>query len=100
MSSNKNILFFIYFTILLIIGSCGFYLIGGEHWSWIDSAYMTVITLSTVGFTEVHSLSDGGRIWAIFVIIFGIIGYGILFSSLKDAFIHFDIYRRKIMLKK
>ena len=99
MSSNKKKLFFIYFTILLIIGSFGFYLTGGEYWSWIDSIYMTVITLSTVGFTEVHSLSDGGRIWAMFVIIFGIIGYGILFSSLKDAFIHLDIYRRKKMMK-
>ena len=56
---------------------------------------MTVITLSTVGFTEVHSLSDGGRIWAIFVIAFGIIGYAILSSHLKDAFIHLDIYRKK-----
>ena len=92
MSSTKNILFFIYFTILLIIESCGFYLTGGENWSWIDSIYMTIITLSTVGFTEVHSLSDGERIWAMFVITFGIIGYGILFYHLKDAFIHLDIY--------
>ena len=74
----------------MIIGSFGFYLTGGEYWSWIDSIYMTVITLSTVGCTEVHSLSDGGRIWAMFVIIFGIIGYGILFSHLKDAFIHIN----------
>ena len=99
MASNKNKLFFVYFTILLIIGSFGFYLTGGKEWSWIDSIYMTVITLSTVGFTEVHVLGDAGRIWAMIVIIFGVIGYGILFSSLKDAFIHLDIYRRKKMMK-
>ena len=60
---------------------------------------MTIITLSTVVFTKVHSLSDGGRIWAMFVITFGIIGYAILSSHLKDAFIHLDIYRRKKMMK-
>ena len=55
-----------------MIGSTGFYIIEGENWSIIDSIYMTIITISTVGFGEVHVLSQYGKIWAIIVIIFGI----------------------------
>ena len=100
MTSNKNVLFFVYFIILFIIGSFGFYLIGGREWSLVDSIYMTVITLSTVGFTEVHPLGDTGRIWAMIIIIFGVIGVGILFSSLRDAFMHLNTFRRIKMMKK
>lgn len=42
-----------------------------EHWSYIDSLYMTVITLSTVGFREVHELSNTGKVFTIIIIIFG-----------------------------
>jgi voltage-gated potassium channel len=42
-----------------------------EQWSYIDSLYMTVITLSTVGFREVHQLSDAGQIFTIIIILSG-----------------------------
>ena len=63
---NKNILYIAYFVSIIIIGSIGFYIIGGDGWSWLDSIYMTIITLFFVGFSEVHPLTDLGRIWAIF----------------------------------
>ena len=63
--------FLIYFIALITIGSVGFYLIGGDDWSFIDSMYMTILTLSTVGFGEVHTLSEIGKLWAILLIIFG-----------------------------
>ena len=62
---NKKTLIILYFTSLLTFGTVGFYLLGGDTWSWIDSIYMTVITLSTVGYGEVHPLSDAAKIWAI-----------------------------------
>jgi len=40
-----------------------------EDWSILDSAYMTVITLTTIGFQEVHPLSDGGRFFTIIIVI-------------------------------
>lgn len=43
-----------------------------EGWGWLDSFYMTVITLFTVGFREVHPLNNAGRIFTILLIIFGI----------------------------
>lgn len=43
-----------------------------EGWSFFDSLYMAVITLTTVGFHEVHPLSDGGRIVVIVYLVSGI----------------------------
>jgi voltage-gated potassium channel len=44
---------------LIGIGTVGYHLI--EGWSFFDALYMTVITLTTVGFLEVHDLSPAGR---------------------------------------
>jgi voltage-gated potassium channel len=53
-----------------LVGTLGFVLI--EGWSLGDSFYMTVITISTVGFGEVNPLSSEGRIFASFLIVTGI----------------------------
>ena len=97
---NKNMLYITYFVSIIILGSIGFYIIGGDDWSWLDSIYMTIITLFFVGFSEVHPLSDVGRIWAIIVIVFGVAGIGMLFSSMRDIIIYFNTYRRIIMMNK
>jgi voltage-gated potassium channel len=54
---------------VIALGTCGYAVI--EHWPVFDSLYMTVITLATVGFKEVHDLSSEGKIFTIFLIIFG-----------------------------
>lgn len=59
--------------VLFAIGTTGYALI--EGWSWMDGLYMTFITLSTIGFQEVHSLSDAGRL---FTLSLGITGIGLL----------------------
>ena len=70
-----------YFIILLLIimfgGTIGFVII--EEWSWIDAFYMTIITISTVGFQEVHELSIYGKVFTSFLIIssFGTFAYAI-----------------------
>ena len=43
-----------------------------ERWSFFDSLYMTIITLTTVGYREVHDLSPGGKIFTIILIIGGV----------------------------
>jgi len=43
-----------------------------EGWSFLDAVYMTVTTLTTVGFREVNPLSDAGRIFTIGLIVFGV----------------------------
>jgi voltage-gated potassium channel len=48
-----------------------------EHWNMLDSFYMTVITLGTVGFKEVHDMSSGGKLFTILLIMVGVsfLGY-------------------------
>lgn len=53
-----------------ILGTVGF--IALEDWTLSDAFYMTVITISTVGFGEVHPLSEAGRIFVSFLIIGGL----------------------------
>jgi voltage-gated potassium channel len=50
-----------------------------ERWSLLDSLYMTVITLSTVGFHEVRPLSPRGRV---FLIVFLVTGLGVFLFSI------------------
>ncbi len=56
--------------IVILVGTLGYRLI--EGWSLLDGLYMTVITITTIGFKEVRDLSDAGRIFTLFVIFFGI----------------------------
>jgi len=60
-------------TILLIViavGITGFVVI--EHWTFLESAYMVIITLTTIGFQEVHPLSNAGRILTMFIAVAGV----------------------------
>jgi voltage-gated potassium channel len=54
----------------LAIGTVGFTWI--EGWSPFDSFYMTLITITTVGYRELHELSPAGKIFNSFVIVFGV----------------------------
>lgn len=72
----------LYFSLLLIIlivciGVLGYMII--EKYSLLDAFYMTIITVATVGFEEVHKLSDAGRIFTAFLIItsFGTFAYAV-----------------------
>ena len=62
MFGSKSSKFIAYFTVLISVGTVGFYVIGGDEWSLIDSFYMTIFTITTVGFGEVHPLNDLGRL--------------------------------------
>jgi voltage-gated potassium channel len=55
--------------VLLTVGVSGYMSI--EKYGFIDALYMTVITLSTVGFGEVKPLEQAGRIFTIVLIILG-----------------------------
>jgi len=62
-------------AVVLVCGTLGYHII--EGWSFMDSLYMTVITLTTIGFSEVRPLSHQGRIFTIVLIFagFGMVGY-------------------------
>ena len=74
------------FTVFAI-GAVGFKVIEGEGWSWMDSAYMAVITMSTVGFEEVRPLSQSGRIFSMIIIITGVGAFAYTFATLGEQLI-------------
>ncbi len=57
-------------VVLNVIGTIMYMLI--EGWTFIDSFYMTVITIGTVGFGEVQTLSPAGRVFTVILIYLGI----------------------------
>lgn len=74
----SSILFFLLLLLLVIgMGTIGYMLIQG--WSLVDAFYMTIITISTVGFREVGDLTTAGKLFTAFLIItsFGTFAYAI-----------------------
>lgn len=57
---------------LVVGGTAGYMLI--EGWSFLDALYQTVTTIATVGFGEIHPLSDPGRVFTIVLILGGVGG--------------------------
>ena len=100
MFQGKKVKYILYFGVIVAIGSGGFYTIGGDEWSIIDSIYMTIITLSTVGFGEVYPLSDLGKLWTVIVIIFGVSGFAAILYELGAELIQMNTYRSRTMRKK
>lgn len=58
-----------------------------EKWSLSESAYMTIITLSTVGFSEVKPLGDRGRLFTIALILMGLLTIGYIVNRFTEALI-------------
>src|SRR5919199_3462906 len=56
--------------IITTVGVLGYMLL--EGWSFIDALYMTVITLTTVGYKEVHELDTTGQLWTMLLLITGV----------------------------
>ncbi len=87
-------------ALVLFSGTLGYHLI--EGWSLFDALYMTIITIASVGFMEVHELSQPGRLFTILLILCGsaTLIYGL---SILTAFVveweSSDALRRRKMKK-
>lgn len=62
--------------VIFILGSFGYEYI--EGWSFFDGFYMVLITLATIGFGEVHPLSESGKALTIGIIIVGLMYFALL----------------------
>ena len=69
--------------VLVIIDFSGYMLI--EHVTFIDALYMTVISISTVGYSEVFSLSPEGRLFTIWVIVSGLSIFFYIIGTIADS---------------
>ncbi|WP_044403507.1 TrkA family potassium uptake protein [Lacinutrix sp. Hel_I_90] len=87
--------------IVLLIGVLGFRTISG--YSWVDAVYMTVITITTVGFGEVQPLDDASKIFTIFLILSSIVIVGYALSIITEYILSKNNYEdliQKRMQKK
>ena len=57
---------------IILIGTLGYMLLLG--WPFLDALYMTIISVTTVGYKEVHDLSDApvGRVWTMLLLLTGV----------------------------
>jgi voltage-gated potassium channel len=58
-----------------------------EKWHWLDAVYMTVITLTTVGYGETQPLGDRGHVFTIALILAGVITIGYIVNRFTEALI-------------
>lgn len=77
-------------VIAVLIGTLGYRII--EHVSWFDAYYMSLVTLSTVGFGEVIPLSHWGRVFTSFLILFNIGFFAYAVSTITSIFADTEIH--------
>ncbi len=80
---------FIYLFALLLIGTFGYMHL--EGWGTIDALYMSVISLTAVGFSEVYPLSESGRIFTMFLLAFSVIGLGMCWAVFTALIVESDL---------
>ena len=78
----------------VLFGTTGYLVI--ERWNLSDAFFMTIITISTVGFSEVHPLDEPGRLFTSVLIVGGVgtmlYGFGVFAETLSEG--HFLEFRR------
>lgn len=86
---------------VLVIGVCGYMFI--EGWNFLDSLWMVVISLTTIGYGEAHPLSTRGRIFTIGLIMGGVSVGAYAISAITRAMLEGDVaseLRRRRRLRK
>ena len=78
-------------------GTLWFWLV--EKWSLLDAAYMTMITLSSVGFGEIYPLSARSRLFTIGLILTGLITIGYLVNRFTEALLQ-GYFQESIRLRQ
>ncbi len=102
MQDRRKIVFILLFLLLiLLIGMIGYMSL--LHVSMVDALYMTVITISTVGYGEVGVMTNAAKLFSIFIIFAGLstVGYGV--TSLVSYFFEGELrsaWRKKRMEAK
>ncbi len=74
------------------IGTAGFVII--EHYSWFDAFYLTLSTITTIGYPEPRPLGHGGQVFNAFLIIFGVSAVFVSVGAMTQAIIEFELQGR------
>jgi len=76
-------------ALTLVMGTVGFTVI--EGYPIFDAFYMTLITITTVGYAEIHPLSHGGRIFNSFLIFFGVTVMFFAIGAMTQSLIELEL---------
>ena len=72
MDSTRHLIVSLLLSILIIVfGAIGYVVV--EHWNFLDAVYMTIITISSVGYGEVHEVGTIGRLFTMILVFLGVI---------------------------
>jgi voltage-gated potassium channel len=89
---------FLFLLSTIAIGVIGYMVI--EGWRFLDALYMTMITITTTGFHEVHPLSDEAKWFTVILIIMGISSIAYISGRTIQIIVESNIFRRRRMNKK
>lgn len=73
---------------VIFSGSAGFHYL--EGWTWFDGFYMTITTMSTVGYGEIHPLSHAGKIFNSLLIMASVLVGGFAIATFTQALLEFE----------
>ncbi|MCI0353288.1 MAG: potassium channel protein [Acidobacteriales bacterium] len=76
-------------VVLIMVGTAGFHYI--EGWPWLDSFYMVLTTVTSIGYGEIHPLSNTGRIFNSAVIVVGLLLLFLAIGSFTQALLEFEL---------
>ncbi len=87
-------------AVIIFIGTIGYCLI--EGWAPVDALYMTVISLTTVGYSETHPLSTTGKFFTMMLILSGIGSVAYIVGNISMQYVHpfFDFVMKEKKMEK
>ncbi|KGA94644.1 potassium channel family protein [Leptospirillum ferriphilum] len=86
-------LFVAMLVLLGLLGAGTFGYMEIEHWNFVDSLFMTAITLSTVGYQTVHPLDQSGKYFTILLIVGGVGTVGYAIATLSELILEGHVYK-------
>ncbi len=98
---RRLIILVVALVVVLVVGTLGYVII--EGWTVFEAFYMVVITLATVGFREVHQLSDAGRMFTVLLILGGVSLLAYAVATLIEFVVSGQLsgmYRRRAVRKE
>lgn len=101
---RKLMLALLALLMVMVVGTLGYHTLGAPKATWLNSFYMTFVTISTIGYEEVIDMSQYqyGKLFTIFIGITGIGVLGYVLSSVTAFMLESDLnvsWRRKKMLQ-
>lgn len=91
----------IFFIAVVLIGVIGYMIL--SEITFLDSLYMTIITMTTVGFGEIHPLNEHEKIFTIFLILISIVVYAYSVTALSEYLVNGNLLQllklRKVQQK-